>query len=73
MRRHRARTLSHGLDEDTTARLLDWSLPGGQDHYFKAIADLAAGDGFIGEKVMAYPVPCDARGCLGGLKASKPG
>ena len=38
---------------DTTACLLDWSLPGGQDHYFKAIADLAAGDGFSGEKVMA--------------------
>ena len=37
---------------DTTARMLDWSLPGGQDHYFKAIADLAAGDGFTGEKVM---------------------
>jgi len=27
---------------DTTARMLDWSLPGGQDHYFKAISDLAA-------------------------------
>ena len=38
---------------DTTACMLDWSLPGGQDHYFKAIADLAAGDGFSGEKVMA--------------------
>ena len=38
---------------DTTAGLLDWSLPGGQDHYFKAIADLAAGGGFTGEKVMA--------------------
>jgi len=38
---------------DTTARMLDWSLPGGQDHYFKAIADLAAGDGFTGEKVIA--------------------
>ena len=37
---------------DTTARMLDWSLPGGQDHYFKAIADLATGDGFTGEKVM---------------------
>jgi quercetin dioxygenase-like cupin family protein len=37
---------------DTTARMLDWSLPGGQDHYFKAIADLAAGDGFTGEKAM---------------------
>ena len=38
---------------DTTARLLDWSLPGGQDHYFKAIANLAPDDGFTGEKVMA--------------------
>ena len=38
---------------DTTACMLDWSLPGGQDHYFEAIADLAAGDGFTGEKVMA--------------------
>src|SRR5215468_3257591 len=38
---------------DTTACMLDWSLPGGQDHYFKAISDLAAGDGFTGEKVMA--------------------
>src|SRR5215467_2374101 len=38
---------------NTTACLLDWSLPGGQDHYFKAIADLAAGDGFAGEKAMA--------------------
>jgi len=36
---------------DTTARMLDWSLPGGQDHYFKEIADLAASDGFTGEKV----------------------
>jgi len=35
-----------------TACMLDWSLPGGQDHYFKAIADLAAGDGFTGDKVM---------------------
>ena len=38
---------------DTTARMLDWSLPGGQDHYFKAISDLAAGDDFTGEKVVA--------------------
>ena len=38
---------------DTTARMLDWSLPGGQDHYFKAISDLAAGDGFTGEQMMA--------------------
>jgi len=26
---------------DTTACMLDWSLPGGQDQYFKAISDLA--------------------------------
>jgi hypothetical protein len=32
--------------------MLDWSLPGGQDHYFKAISDLAAGGGFTGDKVM---------------------
>jgi len=31
--------------------MLDWSLPGGQDHYFRAISELAAGDGFTGEKV----------------------
>ena len=37
---------------DTTARMLDWSLPGGQDHYFKAISELGAGGGFTGEKVM---------------------
>jgi quercetin dioxygenase-like cupin family protein len=37
---------------DTTACMLDWTLPGGQDHYFKAISDLAASDGFTGEKAM---------------------
>jgi quercetin dioxygenase-like cupin family protein len=37
---------------DTTARMLDWSLPGGQDDYFKAISELAAGNGFSGERVM---------------------
>src|SRR5215469_16563107 len=34
------------------ARMLDWSLPGGQDHYFKAISELAVGGGFTGEKAM---------------------
>ncbi len=37
---------------DTTARMLDWTLPGGQDHYFKTISELAAGGGFTGEKAM---------------------
>ena len=37
---------------ETTARMLDWSLPGGQDHYFEAVAELAAGGAFAGEKVM---------------------
>jgi mannose-6-phosphate isomerase-like protein (cupin superfamily) len=37
---------------DTTACMLDWTLPGGQDHYFKAISDLAASDGFTGEKAL---------------------
>ena len=37
---------------DTTARMLDWSPPGGQYHYFKAISELGASGGFTGEKVM---------------------
>ena len=28
--------------------MLDWSLPGRHDHYFKAIFELAAGGGFAG-------------------------
>jgi len=36
---------------DTTACMLDWTLPGGQDQYFKAISDLAANGSFTGEKV----------------------
>ena len=35
---------------DTTACMLDWSLPGGQDHYFKAISELGPG-GCASEKV----------------------
>ena len=31
---------------DTTACMLDWNLPGGEDHYFKAISDLTA-DGSV--------------------------
>ena len=37
---------------DTTGCMLDWSLPGGQDHYFQAISELAVSGGFTGEKVM---------------------
>jgi quercetin dioxygenase-like cupin family protein len=37
---------------DTTACMLDWSLPGGQDRYLKAISELAAGAGFTSERVM---------------------
>ena len=37
---------------DATACMLDWSLPGGQDRYFKAVSELAAAGGFTGEKVM---------------------
>jgi quercetin dioxygenase-like cupin family protein len=36
---------------DRTACMLGWSLPGGQDHYFNAISELAAGGAFAGEKV----------------------
>jgi mannose-6-phosphate isomerase-like protein (cupin superfamily) len=35
-----------------TGRMLGWSLPGGQDHYLKAISELAAGGGFTSEQVM---------------------
>lgn len=34
---------------DTPLCMLDWTLPGGQDHYFKAISDLAARGSFTPE------------------------
>ena len=37
---------------DATACMLDWSLPGGQDRYFKAVSELAVSGDFTGEKVM---------------------
>ena len=37
---------------DATACMLDWSLPGGQDRYFKAVSELAVSGNFTGEKVM---------------------
>ena len=37
---------------DTTGCMLDMSLPGGHDQYFKAISDLAADGCLTGEKVM---------------------
>ena len=54
---------------DITGPMLGWSLPGGQDHYLKAISDLAAGGGFSSEKVMEisktfdthFPVEPNAR------------
>ncbi len=36
---------------DTTGCMLDWSLPGGHDQYFKTISELAASSGLTGEKV----------------------
>jgi len=51
---HRFRNVS-----DTMACMLDWSLPGGQDRYFKAISDLAAGDGFTSEKAMEISMKFD--------------
>jgi quercetin dioxygenase-like cupin family protein len=48
------RNTVHGFRNvgEKTACMLDWSLPGGQDNYFKAISELAAGGGFTDEKVM---------------------
>jgi mannose-6-phosphate isomerase-like protein (cupin superfamily) len=37
---------------ETRGRMLDWTLPGGQDRYFKAVSDLAADGGFTSEDVM---------------------
>jgi len=37
---------------DIAGRMLGWSLPGGQDHYLKAISELPSGGGFTSEKVM---------------------
>jgi quercetin dioxygenase-like cupin family protein len=37
---------------ETRASMLDWTQPGGQDHYFKAISELAADGGFTGEKAI---------------------
>ena len=36
----------------TTACVLDCSLPGGQDHYLKAVSELAVGEGFTHDKVL---------------------
>jgi mannose-6-phosphate isomerase-like protein (cupin superfamily) len=48
------RTVVHRFKNvgNTTGCMLDLSLPGGQDHYFKAISELAADGGLTGEKVM---------------------
>jgi len=35
----------------TPACMLDWTLPGGQDRYFKKISELAAGGSFTGDKL----------------------
>ena len=35
-----------------TARMIDWSMPGGQDQYFKAIAELAASGSFTSKEAM---------------------
>jgi len=53
---HRFKNVGH-----TTACMLDWSLPGGQDHYFKAISELTAGNGFTGDKVMEINEQFDTR------------
>jgi mannose-6-phosphate isomerase-like protein (cupin superfamily) len=37
---------------ETTACMLDWTLPGGQDRYFKAISELAVAGDFTNEKAL---------------------
>jgi quercetin dioxygenase-like cupin family protein len=36
---------------DCPAKVLDWSIPGGQDRYFQEISDLQAGAGFDGGRM----------------------
>jgi len=36
---------------ETPACMLDWTLPGGQDRYFKKISEFAAGGSFTGDKL----------------------
>jgi len=45
----------------STARMLECSLPGGLDRYFKAISDLAARDGFTREQAMQIGKQFDTR------------
>ena len=35
----------------SAARMIDWSIPGGQDRYFQEISDLQAGAGFDGGRM----------------------
>ena len=44
---------------DTVGRMLDWTLPGGQDKYFKAIDQLAGEGGFSPEKAKALSLEYD--------------
>ncbi|MCZ6510323.1 MAG: cupin domain-containing protein [Alphaproteobacteria bacterium] len=37
---------------DTTAKMLDWSLPGGQDHYFQEIDEMGKGGAGFGPEMM---------------------
>ena len=48
------RNVVHGFKNvgGVRGRILGWSLPGGQDHYLKAISDLAAGGGFTSEQAI---------------------
>ena len=37
---------------DTTAKMLDWSLPGGQDHYFQEVDEMGKGGAGFGPEMM---------------------
>lgn len=55
----------------TVGHMLDWSVPGGQDHYFRAISELAVGGGFDNQKAMEisekhdthFPHACGRTAC----------
>lgn len=46
---------------DKPARMLDWSLPGGQDRYFREVSEMGKGGAGFGEEMMERLARANAR------------
>ena len=46
---------------DTPAKMLDWSLPGGQDRYFREIDEMGQGGSGFGDEMMAKVADANQR------------